>query len=329
MFSKSNRLPAGAAEGNRRIILKSIFCGLALAGISLLSVGNSSLAAVRGADPKTVRAEIGKTAPDFTLPDLNGKKHSLHDYRGKIVVLEWYNPDCPFVKAGHTHGSLKNQGNTVNAAPAKIWLAINSGRKGAPGTGLEYNKKMARQYAITYPILLDESGAVGRAYGAAKTPQMYVIDAKGILRYTGAIDNDYLAKKTKKGLPVINYVKNALAEIAAGEKVTTPRIRPYGCGIHYAPLPKKNRTIPKRTTRISRMTEVIKETVGYDSPHEPHSPPNLRHPIPSATAEPNHPARCLLFVRTDHPQIKRGKSGSTACFRPRRHPHRSGNRLGN
>ncbi len=103
---------------------------------------------------------------------------------------------------------------------------------------------MAKNHGMAYPILFDESGTVGKAYAATKTPHMYVIDAKGILRYSGAIDDDAFAKKTVAKKPVVNYVNDAIAEIEADTKVTTTKVRPYGCGVHYAKTGKdgnKNR----------------------------------------------------------------------------------------
>lgn len=217
----------------------------AAAGLVLISVvtetdsttASAAAAATGVLGEDSASAEIGKPAPDFTLTDQDGKQHSLRDYRGKIVVLEWFNPDCPYVKAAHTKGSLKNQGNRVSKDKNIVWLAINSGAPGQQGTGLEYNKKMREKYEMKYPILFDEPGEVGRAYGAKTTPHMFIIDKKGILRYRGAIDDDAFARKTVKGSEVVNYVDLALEALRDGTETVQSVTRPYGCGVKYVRKP--------------------------------------------------------------------------------------------
>ena len=192
---------------------------------------------VLAAENQSPRAEINKPAPDFTLTDLSGKTHSLHDYKGKIIILEWFNPDCPFVKASHTKGPLKTQGNQISKKKDTVWIAINSGAPGKQGAGLEHNQRMKKKYNMQYPIFLDESGEVGRLYGARKTPHMFIIDKQGILRYMGAIDNDPFAEKTSKGEKTINFVNLALQAIENGSEVATTETRPYGCTVKYSRKP--------------------------------------------------------------------------------------------
>src|SRR3954462_2175374 len=136
----------------------------------------------------TDRAEVGKPAPDFTLKDLDGKEVRLSSFKGKTVVLEWFNPGRPFVKAAHTKGSLKDAAkrNTKNGV---VWLAINSGAPGKQGAGVDANRDGAKGFGMDHPVLLDEGGTVGKTYGATNTPHMMVIDDKGTLVYRGAIDN--------------------------------------------------------------------------------------------------------------------------------------------
>jgi len=184
--------------------------------------------------------KVGERVPDFTLTNLEGKSVSLHDYKGKIVILEWFNPDCPFVKAAHTKGILKNLGNKISKKKSVVWLAINSGAPGKQGAGLEHNQRMKKKYNINYPILLDEAGKVGRLYGAKKTPHMFVIDGKGILRYQGAIDNDPFAEKNARGEKVISYVELALRDVEEGTEVASPVTKPYGCTVKYAPKSKNH-----------------------------------------------------------------------------------------
>jgi peroxiredoxin len=182
------------------------------------------------AEATPTTAELGKAAPDFELPDLSGREHKLSDYvaDGKLVVLEWFNPDCPIAKAYH---HPENQMVALAAEFADrdvVWLAINSGAEGKQGAGLERNRRAAEEYGITYPVLLDMDGEVGHRFDAKTTPHMYVIDTKGVLRYAGAIDNG--DPRTKGD---VNYVRQALKEILAGEPVTTPTSKPFGCSVKY------------------------------------------------------------------------------------------------
>ncbi len=178
-------------------------------------------------------ADIGKPAPDFKLKDLDGKEHSLSAHQGKVVVLEWFNPQCPFVRNAHTKGSLKGLA-AKHAASGVVWLAVNSAAPGKQGHDVEANREGAKDFALGYPILRDESGAVGHAYGATNTPHLYVIDAKGVLVYAGAIDNspDGEGESPTDGT-LINYVDAALADVAGGKAVRTARTKAYGCSVKY------------------------------------------------------------------------------------------------
>lgn len=187
-------------------------------------------AAVPGGAPATQRAELGKPAPDFELVDLDGKTVKLSDHAGKIVVLEWFNPDCPFVKRNHEQGPLKDLAKRVRDKGV-VFLAINSGAPGKQGHGKEANVAGRDRHGIDYPILLDESGAVGKAYGAKATPHMYVVDAKGVLVYAGAIDN------APDGDPddgkLVDHVSQAIEDLSAGRPVATPETKAYGCSVKY------------------------------------------------------------------------------------------------
>ena len=179
-------------------------------------------------------AVVGKPAPAFTLKGLDGKEVKLSDYKDKIVVLEWFNPGCPVVQRHHDKDSLK----TLAADTTKdgvVWLAINSGAAGKEGSGADVNKKGAEKWSLKHPILLDEDGTVGRAYGAQTTPHMFVIDAKGVLAYAGAIDND--PNGEMKPEERINYVREAVASLKKGEPVKTPTSKSYGCGVKYGKPP--------------------------------------------------------------------------------------------
>ncbi len=177
--------------------------------------------------PTVVEPEDAKKAPSFTLNTFDGKEISLSDYRGKTVVLEWFNFECPYVmhhygKTTNTMIGLANKYKNNNV----VWLTVNSTSHTTP----EANKEFTRKYKLPFPILDDRSGKVGHAYGAKTTPHMYIISPRGNILYEGAIDNSPLGRKTEG---VINYVDKALAELTAGKAVTTPNTKPYGCSVKY------------------------------------------------------------------------------------------------
>lgn len=176
--------------------------------------------------------EVGAKAPDFTLTDTSGKEHKLSDYtaKGQTVVLEWFSPDCPFVKKHYRDdtGTMLAIQQDMKDQPV-VWLRINSGRKGHPSTGVDRNKETAKAWGITTPILLDETGSVGMSYNAKRTPEMYIINKDGVLAYHGAIDNNSDAASAGD----VNYVRNALQQVLAGETVTTTQTKAYGCGVKY------------------------------------------------------------------------------------------------
>lgn len=176
-------------------------------------------------------AALGALAPDFTLTDTDGTEHRLSDYiaAGNVVVLEWFNPDCPFVKKQHetTDNMLQTyQGATKHENV--IWLAINSGGEGKQGYGVERNAEARTSYKMAYPVLIDASGTVGRMYGAKTTPHMFVINEQGMLIYNGAIDN------AQGGDGKTNYVSDCMNGYFAGD-YKPMETKPYGCSVKYAP----------------------------------------------------------------------------------------------
>lgn len=178
-------------------------------------------------------ATVGKPAPDFTLKDLDGKEVKLSSFKGKVVVLEWFNPGCPFVKKSHTVGSLVDAAkrHTKNGV---VWLAINSGAPGKQGADPADNAKAAKEWKMEHPILLDPTGETGKAYGATNTPHMFVIDSKGTLVYAGAIDNSPDGEgKSAEGGKLVKYVDEALAAIAAKRPVKVSTTKAYGCTVKY------------------------------------------------------------------------------------------------
>ena len=186
------------------------------------------------ATPGAAPAAIGKEAPDFTLPDIDGKSVRLADFRGKVVVLEWFNPECPFVKASHTKGSLVTAA-AKHVAEGVVWLAVNSGAPGKQGAGAEKSRAGRESFGLKHPVLIDESGAVGRLYGAERTPHMYVIDEKGVLVYRGAIDNspDGIGESPSDG-KLVKYVEEAVHALLGGKSVTVAETKAYGCSVKYS-----------------------------------------------------------------------------------------------
>lgn len=175
--------------------------------------------------------EVGKPAPEFTLTDINGKAHKLSDYKGKVVVLEWVNPECPIVVA---HYEAKNMQDTQKAAAAEgaVWLQINSGHPGAQGDfdeakATEWQKK---QGVAATAYLRDQNGKVGRLYGATNTPHMYIVSKDGTLAYQGAIDSGNGRGNISAAT---NYVKAALASIKAGQPIEKTATKAYGCSVKY------------------------------------------------------------------------------------------------
>lgn len=179
-------------------------------------------------------AKVGAAAPDFSVKDANGKNHTLADYKGKTVVLEWYNKDCPYVRK-HYDGK-KNMQNTQAEITGKgvVWLTVVSSAKGkqghqSPADTLANAKKEGMNSTA---ILLDEDGKMGKAYGAKTTPHMYLIDKEGKLRYNGAIDSNDSADKATIDTAE-NYIKAAVNSHLKGEKIAKETSKPYGCGVKY------------------------------------------------------------------------------------------------
>ena len=177
------------------------------------------------------KATLGAEAPDFKLPDLDQKQHQLSSYRGKTVVLEWYNPDCPFVVAAHTKGTLRSMAKDQDPENV-VWLAINSSAPQRQGHGEARNRQSVRQYKLDHPILIDEDGRVGRAFDARTTPHMFVIDAEGVLVYRGALDNAPLGKADQ---PYVPYLQQALDDLAAKQPVRVSETQAWGCSVKYGP----------------------------------------------------------------------------------------------
>lgn len=185
------------------------------------------------AAPAFAAATVGQPAPAFTATDSNGRQVSLADFKGKTVVLEWTNADCPFVQKHYQSGNIP-QLQADARKDGVVWLTINSSAAGKQGavTGAQANQIMRAADASPSAYLLDGSGAIGQSYGAKTTPHMFVINPAGTLVYAGGIDSIPSADPADLGRAQ-NYVRLALADVKAGKAVGTPTARPYGCSVKY------------------------------------------------------------------------------------------------
>ena len=194
--------------------------------VAALSVATSALA--------RDSVQPGKPAPDFTAVDTAGKPVSLAALKGKTVVLEWTNHDCPYVAKHYGTGTMQQLQHDATGKGV-VWLTVISSSKGQQGyvEGLEADKLTQDRKAAPTAVLLDASGQVGRLFGATTTPHMFVIKADGTLAYMGGIDDKpSTARETVK--TARPYVREALEAIAAGQPVKAASTRPYGCSIKYS-----------------------------------------------------------------------------------------------
>ena len=190
-------------------------------------------ALVAFAVPVLAKPVIGEAAPAFKATDSNGTSQALADYKGKVVVLEWNNPQCPFVRKHYGAGNMQKQ-QAEAAAAGVVWLTVNSGAAGKQGhlDAAAAKAYVAEQKAAPAAYLIDTDGSVGRAYAAKTTPQIAIIDRDGILRYNGAIDSIPSAD-VEDIKDATQYARQALAEIAAGKPVSVATSEPYGCSVKY------------------------------------------------------------------------------------------------
>lgn len=212
--------------------------------VGLLTVSGAvvfSMAQDSNSDQQNKKAEVGKKAPDFTLKTVDGDEVTLSDYhrktdddgnvvrKGKIVVLQWINPDCPYCRRVHSSGLVNEMvKNLKKVTDDVVHLEISSTHYMGP----KKIKKYQKEHDIDAPALLDRDGTVGKTYGAKTTPHMYVIDRRGVLRYQGAFDNDVRGKKKEDKRK--NYVVNAVKQLEKEEKDVSPnKTKPYGCSVKY------------------------------------------------------------------------------------------------
>jgi peroxiredoxin len=203
-----------------------LFAAICLGALLSITVSAQSAAAKS--------ATVGQSAPDFTLTGGDGKTHALADFKGKFIVLEWTNPQCPFVHKFYDSGTMQAL-QKKETAKGVVWLRINSSAEGHEGyqTVADLASYEKSHNVASTESLLDPSGQVGHLYGARTTPHMFVIDPKGVLIYAGGIDNTPSADPADIATAT-NYVTAALDEAMAGKPVTTPTAQPYGCSVKYA-----------------------------------------------------------------------------------------------
>jgi hypothetical protein len=176
---------------------------------------------------------IGKAAPNFSLNDVDGRIVRLSDFRGKTVVLEWNNPECPFVQKHYGSGNMQKT-QAAARRDGVVWLSINSSAAGKQGhmDGAKAKAVIVAQNAQPTNYLLDPKGVVGTGYGAKTTPHLYIVNSSGALVYNGGIDD----KPTPNPADISgarNHVLAALGELKAGKAVSVPTSRPYGCAVKY------------------------------------------------------------------------------------------------
>ncbi len=190
----------------------------------------SAAALVAACAVPAAAVECGRPAPDFTFTDLSGKTRKLSDFHGKVVVLEWLNPACPFVVRHYRSGNMPST-QTLAAADGAIWLQVNSTAMGDldAAKSIEWQKK---QGVVATAYIRDQSGKIGRLFEAQTTPHLYVIAKNGTLAYQGAIDDQPSATQANT-MSAHNYVKAALAALKAGRPVENATTQAYGCGVKY------------------------------------------------------------------------------------------------
>ncbi len=208
----------------------SLLRPLHAAGLAVLGLVTVTVLLSAGVTQEERKAEVGSQAPDFSLPDVTGHRHQLSAYKGKVVVLEWTNPHCPFV-VRHYEGKSMPDLQRKWVSQGVVWLVINSTNPNHDN--YETPEKLKEIYtgwnAGLTALLMDSDGKVGKSFGAQTTPHLFVIDKNGILVYQGAIDSDPRGNQAEK----TNYVDAALTEVMAARSVTTSVTKPYGCSVKY------------------------------------------------------------------------------------------------
>jgi peroxiredoxin len=201
--------------------------------LTVLAASAASSTLIAPGAPARAAVQTGMSAPDFTAKDSKGAQHTLAAYRGKTVILEWTNHECPYTVKHYATGNMQALQAAATGSGA-VWLTVVSSRPGEQGhvKATEADRLTATRRARPTAVLLDPKGQLGRLYDARTTPHMFVIDGAGMLVYMGAIDDRPTASQSSvKGAR--NYVREALDAVAAGRPVALPSTRPYGCSVKY------------------------------------------------------------------------------------------------
>jgi peroxiredoxin len=211
-------------------VLSSEFKGLTRAA-SFLAVAAASLAVFGAAHATGLnRVDIGAPAPAFTAPGADGARHSLSDYAGKLVVLEWTSPVCPFTAVKYQNGSMQALQRYATAKQI-VWLSIDTAASNRTGylTAAAARARIAKTHASVTGFLFDVDGKIARSYGAKTTPSFFIIDRNGKLAYQGAMDQQVFADDAAGR----EYVKTALDDLIAGRPVQAAETQPQGCAVEY------------------------------------------------------------------------------------------------
>ncbi|MDP7005088.1 MAG: redoxin domain-containing protein [Phycisphaerales bacterium] len=187
-------------------------------------------------------AVIGEEAPEFSLKDQFGKNHRLSNYKGKIVVLEWFNETCPFCKKAWQKGVIPSLLENLKEGETEVvYLAVNSTANRPEEDVIKGASEFLEELEIEVPMLMDYDGAIGKMYGAKTTPHMFVVNADGVLSYQGALTDDPRFKNVGKET---NYVLGAVNQLKAGKEVSPDHVKQWGCSVKYAG--DKPRGLPKK-----------------------------------------------------------------------------------
>jgi len=220
-------------------LITTLFTLAILFGMAQPTTPNSPSSPTKQPENKKEVAEVGEKAPEFALKDQHGRMHKLADYKGKVVVLEWFNETCPYCKQvwdsgliGQLNVDLKNlcQNSDSQALPSVVYLAINSTANRPAKDVLKSGAEFIEEARLQIPMLLDYDGKVGKSYGARTTPHMFVIDPDGILVYQGALSDD---RRGKEGKEAETHVERAVRQLIKGEKISPDYVKPWGCGVKY------------------------------------------------------------------------------------------------
>ncbi|MCC6659941.1 MAG: redoxin domain-containing protein [Phycisphaerales bacterium] len=206
---------------NRRNVFGALALALAMSMPAMAQMGAEQPAKPR--ETQAAKAKVGEAAPAFEAKDLDGKPVKLSDFKGKVVVLEWFNPGCPVVQM-HYKNDTMNRSISKFEGKNVVWVRVATGNSADD----EANNKARDNWHIKTPIVMDGSGAIAKAYGAKTTPHCFVIDTNGTLVYAGAVDNGNPGK-----VGDVNYVEKAVYQTLAGETITTAETKAYGCAVKY------------------------------------------------------------------------------------------------